>query len=83
IFYWEEKDYLIRQYKAIPPVNEENAPGPIAYNTQDLIRIVKHAIDHQYVVEDEYKEKYLKINSFNDNQNTKRITDFLKEHQII
>nr|WP_315850785.1 CDP-glycerol glycerophosphotransferase family protein [Bacillus pumilus] len=83
IFYWEEKDYLIRQYKAIPPVNDENAPGPIAYNTQELIRIVKHAIDRQYVVEDEYKEKYLKINSFNDNQNTKRITDFLKEHQII
>ncbi|MBS7719929.1 hypothetical protein, partial [Vibrio cholerae] len=21
IFYWEEKDYLIQQYKAIPPVN--------------------------------------------------------------
>ncbi|MES9725375.1 hypothetical protein ABWK34_13580 [Bacillus safensis] len=55
----------------------------MAYNTQELIRIVKHAIENEYVVEDEYKEKYLKINSFNDNQNTKRITDFLKEHQII
>ncbi|MGJ5718964.1 CDP-glycerol glycerophosphotransferase family protein, partial [Staphylococcus equorum] len=30
IFYWEEKDYLIENYKAIPPINELNAPGPVA-----------------------------------------------------
>lgn len=83
IFYWEEKDYLIRNYKAIPPVNEDNAPGPIAMSTNDLIQIVNKAIQMDYRLEDEYKEKYRKINKFNDRKNTKRIVQFLIEDNII
>ncbi|MFB6498745.1 CDP-glycerol glycerophosphotransferase family protein [Bacillus haynesii] len=83
IFYWEEKDYLIRQYKAIPPVNDENAPGPIAYSLVELIKEVKKAIDQKYQLEDEFKKKYLKINSFNDNRNTQRVIKFLQDEQII
>ncbi|WP_430482656.1 CDP-glycerol glycerophosphotransferase family protein [Rossellomorea marisflavi] len=83
IFYWEEKDYLIRQYKAIPPVNDENAPGPIAYSVDDLLSIVKEAIDNDYVLDQIYTENYRRINEFDDRQNTTRILEFLKKEQII
>ncbi|GIN57259.1 CDP-glycerol glycerophosphotransferase [Lederbergia ruris] len=83
IFYWEEKDYLITNYKAIPPVNEENAPGPIANSTDELIRFVQNAIKRDYVLEEEYQERYLKINKFNDRKNTKRIVQHLMEENII
>lgn len=83
IFYWEEKDYLIRQYKAIPPVNEENAPGPVVYSVGGLLSQVKKAIENNYEVEEEYRYKYSLINHFNDNKNTDRIIDFLKSDKII
>lgn len=83
IFYWEEKDYLISQYKAIPPVNENNAPGPVAKSIDELIEHVKTAIDLNYELNDEYKEKYLKINEFNDGKNTERIVSYLKQENII
>ncbi|KRG15922.1 teichoic acid biosynthesis protein [Virgibacillus soli] len=83
IFYWEEKDYLITNYKAIPPVNEENAPGPVANSTAELIGFVRNAIESNYQLEEEYQEKYLKINKFNDRGNTKRIVDYLRRENII
>ena len=83
IFYWEEKEYLIENYKAIPPVNEENAPGPVASDTIELVHFVKEAIKRDYELEDIYKERYLKINKFNDRKNTQRIVQFLKDDQII
>jgi CDP-glycerol glycerophosphotransferase (TagB/SpsB family) len=83
IFYWEEKDYLIKQYKAIPPVNEENAPGPVVYSVKALVDTVKHAINNNYQLEKEYKDKYLKINQFNDGKNTDRIIEFLNSEGII
>ncbi len=83
IFYWEEKDYLITNYKAIPPVNDENAPGPVAYSTEELVRLVKNAINQDYVLEERYQERYLKINKFNDRKNTKRIVQHLREENII
>jgi CDP-glycerol glycerophosphotransferase (TagB/SpsB family) len=83
IFYWEEKDYLIRQYKAIPPVNDENAPGPVAYSIEDLMETVKQAIEDNYVLEDQYVNNYKKINHYDDRQNTLRIVQFLKKDQII
>lgn len=83
IFYWEEKDYLIENYKAIPPVNEENAPGVIAYSIEELVKYVKNAIENNYVISDEIKEKYLAINSFTDRKNTIRIVDYLEDSDII
>ena len=83
IFYWEEKDFLIDKWKSVPPVNEENAPGPIAMNVDELINIVNQAIANNYIVEDEYQQKYLKINEFNENKNTERIVKFLKSDGIL
>lgn len=83
IFHWQEKDYLIENYKAIPPVNEENAPGPISNNTQELMSLVMHAIKSNYRLEPEYVEKYMRINEFNDRKNSDRIIEFLKADNII
>lgn len=83
IFYWEEKDYLIENYKAIPPVNEDNAPGPVAKNAKELLQFVEKAIFMDYKLENHFKSKYLKINEFNDNKNTDRIIDYLKSSEII
>lgn len=83
IFHWQEKDYLIENYKAIPPVNEENAPGPISNNTQELISLVKYAIESNYRLEPEYVKKYMRINEFNDRKNSDRIIEFLKAENII
>ncbi|WP_259342252.1 CDP-glycerol glycerophosphotransferase family protein [Mammaliicoccus sciuri] len=83
IFYWKEKDELIKNYKAIPPVNEENAPGEIAYNEKELIEYVNKAIDKNYEVNEDIKEKYIKINEFNDNKNTKRVIEELTAEKVL
>lgn len=83
IFYWKEKDYLIEKYKAIPPVNEENAPGMIAYNEEELISIIKDAINNDYKIPDDIKEKYLRINEFNDNKNTERVINELIKLKVL
>lgn len=83
IFYWEDKEYLIKRYKAVPPVNEDNAPGPIAKNTDELINLINDATEKNYKLENQYKAKYQKINEFNDNQNTKRIVKYLIEDGIL
>lgn len=83
IFYWEEKDYLIENYKAIPPVNEYNAPGEIAYSATSLVDLVKEAIDRNYEIPQIIIDKYRKINEFNDNKNTDRIIDELINLEIL
>lgn len=83
IFYWEEKDYLIEQYRAIPPVNDDNAPGAIAYTIDELMGTVKNAISRNYKIDEEIRYKYLQINSFEDRQNTARIIDYLKKGAIL
>lgn len=83
IFYWEEKDYLIENYKAIPPVNEYNAPGEIAYSATSLVDLVKEAIDRNYEIPQNIIAKYRKINEFNDNKNTDRIIEELRKLEIL
>ncbi|MGO1301456.1 MAG: CDP-glycerol glycerophosphotransferase family protein [Staphylococcus equorum] len=83
IFYWEEKNYLIENYKAIPPINEMNAPGPVAKDVDTLMNSVQKAIRNNYTLEKEYKIKYSKINEFNDNKNTERIINELKRSNIL
>ncbi|MGB5945001.1 CDP-glycerol glycerophosphotransferase family protein [Paenisporosarcina sp.] len=75
--------HWIEQYRAIPPVNDENAPGAIAYTISELMDTVKKAIKQNYRIEDEILSKYKQINSFDDRQNTGRIIEFLKQDQIL
>ncbi|MDU0452555.1 CDP-glycerol glycerophosphotransferase family protein [Staphylococcus chromogenes] len=83
IFYWKDKDYLINNYQAIPPVNDENAPGKIAYSEEELIKHVKSAIDNNFLIEDENLKKYRMINEFYDRQNSDRVINVLKKDNIL
>lgn len=83
IFYWKDKDYLIRNYQAIPPVNSDNAPGEIAYSENQLIKLVEEAIKNECLIEIENLEKYRKINEFHDGQNSNRVIKILKEEKIL
>lgn len=83
IYYWEEKDYLIDNYKAIPPINEDNCDGVPVYNVDQLIKEVKNAIDKKYNMDDLYEKRYMKINEFCDGNNGNRVMNELKKLNII
>lgn len=83
IFYWEEKDYLIQQYKAIPPVNDENAPGAVVYTLNNLMEKVQDVINRNFKIEEDIIEKYQQINTFTDRKNTVRIVESLKQDNIL
>ncbi|MCD8809648.1 CDP-glycerol glycerophosphotransferase family protein [Mammaliicoccus sciuri] len=73
----------MKNYKATPPLNESNAPGPIAYDEAELIDVINKAIDENYILKEEYKHKYEEINEFKDNQNTKRVIEKLIEDKVL
>ena len=77
IYDWEEKDYLIENYKAIPPINEDNCDGVPVFSMDQLIDEVKKAIDNDYVMDEKYEERYAKINEFRDGKNGDRLVDEL------
>ena len=83
IYYWEEKGYLIDNYKAIPPINEDNCDGVPVYNVGQLVEEVKKAIDKNYIMDDLYENRYMKINEFNDGNNGDRVIEELKKLNII
>jgi len=77
IYYWAEKDYLIEQYKAIPPINETNCDGVPVYSPEELVKEVKNAIANNYVMDEKYEENYKKINEFHDGKNGDRLIEEL------
>lgn len=83
IYYWEERDYLIENYQAIPPVNEYNCDGVPIFSMDDLVKEVKHAIENNYEMDPMYHERYKKINEFDDNCNGDRLVDELIKLDII
>ncbi|MCE5040755.1 CDP-glycerol glycerophosphotransferase family protein [Mammaliicoccus sciuri] len=83
IFYWKDSDYLIKNYKAIPPVNEENAPGAIVKSTHELIDTINNAIENNYAIPEEFINKYRKINEFHDNRNTIRVIKELEKNNVL
>lgn len=83
IFWWKEKEMLIEKYQATPSLNEETAPGPIAYNEKELVNYVINAERNNFQLEQSFLKKYRRINKFSDNQNTGRIINYLKLQKII
>ena len=83
IYYWKERDYLIENYKAVPPVNEDNCDGVPAFSIDALVNEVKHAIANDYKMDPMYQERYKKINEFDDNRNGDRLVDSLINLNII
>lgn len=83
IYYWKERDYLIEKYKAVPPVNEDNADGPAVFTDKALIDEVVKAKNQNYVMDEKYERRYKKINEFSDNRNGDRLVEELKRLRII
>ena len=83
IYYWEEREYLIKKYKATPPINYGNCDGRCVYSVADLMCEVKWLMKNNYHEYDIYKDRYAKINEFNDRRNTERLVNILLEERII
>lgn len=83
IYNWSEKDYLIENYQAIPPIDETNCDGVPVYNLDDLIKEVKRAIKNNYKMDKLYEDRYKKINEFSDGKNGDRLIDELKKLEIL
>ena len=83
IYYWAEKDYLIENYKAIPPVDETNCDGVPVYDIDSLIKEVKNAISKNYKMDKKYENRYRKINEFHDGHNGDRLIKELIKLEII
>ena len=83
IYYWAERDYLIENYKAIPPVNEKNCDGVPVFDVDSLIKEVKRAISKNYKMDQKYENRYKKINEFHDGKNGDRLIKELKKLGII
>ena len=83
IYYWEEKDYLIENYKAVPPIDETNCDGVPVYNVDELIAEVKKAIKNKYKMDKKYEDNYKKINEFHDDKNYIRLINELKRLGVL
>jgi len=83
IYYWEEKDYLIENYQAIPPVDETNCDGVPVYSAKQLGTEVKKAIKNDYKMEAKYTKRYKKINEFSDGKNAERLISMLQDEGIL
>lgn len=83
IFFWEEKDECLHMYggNAHLMIDETSAFGDVCWNTDDLAV----AVHKNYGMNQpkEYVQRYRKIVTYNDGQNTERISKkLLKEHII-
>ncbi len=83
IYYWAERDYLIENYQAIPPVNEDNCDGVPVFSVDELMSEIKNAIANNYVMDPMYEERYKQINEYSDNKNSERLIKELRELEII
>lgn len=83
IYYWEERDYLIENYQAIPPINEYNCDGVPVFNINQLIDEVKKAINKNYIMDEKYQKRYLQINEFQDGKNGDRLVEELIKLNVI
>jgi CDP-glycerol glycerophosphotransferase (TagB/SpsB family) len=81
IFWWKEKEYCMKKYKAHLKLNEENAFGDIVYNKTEL----KKAIKENYHKKQEkiYKKRYKNIVQFDDKKNTQRLINTLEEENYL
>ena len=81
IFWWKEKDFCMEQYNGHLMLNDENAFGPVCYNSQELRKAIENVYNKKQ--SDEFIKKYRKIVEFHDNKNTERLVEYLKKDKII
>src|SRR5699024_3963025 len=83
IFYWKDSHYLIENYKAIPPINNDNAPGMLEYTDKELINAISHALSRNNAVPSEVINKYRKINEYHDGNNSNRVIKELTKNGVL
>ena len=83
IFYWEEKEECMEAYGPSTKLmlHEDNVFGDICYNASQLKRILNKNLTGTQV--QEYIDRYQKIVTYHDGQNTKRLIEFMKKDGII
>lgn len=83
VFYWEEKDECMRNYGAETKlmIDEESAFGDVCYNEEQLSASIERWYNRPQ--EENYLDRYRKIVTFHDGNNTKRIMDHLKKDGIL
>lgn len=83
IYYWADRDYLIENYKAEPPINETNCDGVPVFSIEELMQEIKRADQNHYIMDSFHEENYKKINEFHDNKNGDRLIKALQELDIL
>jgi len=83
IYFWGERDYLIENYQAIPPIDESNCDGVPVFSIKDLINETRGAIKRNFKMEDKYEKRYKMINEFSDGKNAERLISALKELNVL
>ena len=81
IFWWKEKDFCMEQYNGHLMLNDNNAFGPVCYDKNSLTDSIKDI--YMKKQKEEYVKKYREIVEFNDNKNTERLVEFLKNDKLI
>ena len=83
IFYWEEKDECMKEYGEITilMLNEKNVFADVCYNKTELAKVIEKNYKSKQTAES--KKKFKKIVQFNDNKNTERLIEMLKEDKMI
>lgn len=83
IFYWEEKDDCMAHYGPTTKLmlNEGNVYGDFFYSTAGLTEAIEYNYNNPQ--SEINKERYARIVTYHDGNNTQRLIDFLKEDNII
>lgn len=81
IFAWEQLDECMKNYKSHLMLNKTNVFGDVSYEYKDINNLVK--INYLKPQDKLYIKRYKQIVEFDDNKNTDRLIEKLKEDGII
>lgn len=80
VFWWNQKEECLEQYKNVLMLNESNIFGDTIYTNDKLNEVIDS--NYHNSQQQKYIDKYKKIVEFDDNCNTNRIIAFLNEEGI-
>ncbi|MEJ7517617.1 CDP-glycerol glycerophosphotransferase family protein, partial [Staphylococcus pasteuri] len=80
---WKEFDDIIAKHGGTTPANRDNVPGVVADDEHELVALVQKAINTNYHLPEKVRHNYRQINEFNDNRNTERVIQELKNDKVL
>ena len=83
IFFWKEFDDIIAKHGGTTPANRDNVPGVVADDEHELVALVQKAINTNYHLPEKVRYNYRQINEFDDNRNTERVIQELKNDKVL